>query len=200
MSANKRKRRTPAEAKVLVLDTAARRLQEFGLEGLNIVGVAEEAGISHATLIHHFGSTAGMRRALVESMTERLVRDAVASFANHEGLEGLFEELFAVFSTGGHAKLLAWLAIEEGNRETPTESMQTLFSGLVDACAQQLPECDVAAARNLITLVVSAAIGLGVAGDELTGLVGLDGAGQEAFPRWLAAWIGDEYLHGDPLA
>ena len=196
---SKRKRRTATEAKVLVLDAAARRLQEFGLEGLNIVGVAEEAGISHATLIHHFGSSAGMRQALVERMTERLVRDAVATFANNQGLDGLFGELFSVFSAGGHAKLLAWLAIEAGSRDEPSEAVRALFSGLVSACAEQLPGGDAAAARNLIVLVVSAAIGLGVMGTELADLVGWDDADQDKFPAWLAGWIREDYLAGDRL-
>ena len=195
MNVNGRKRRTAAEAKALVLDSAARRLQEFGLEGLNIVGVAEEVGISHATLIHHFGSSAGMRRALVERMTERLVHDAVATFTNHQGLGQLFSELFSIFSTGGHAKLLAWLAIEEGNREAPSESMRALFSRLLAACTEQLPERDVAVARNVITLVVSSAIGLGVAGAELTDLVGMNDAAREEFPPWFADWIQADHLH-----
>lgn len=200
MNAQKRKRRTAAQAKALVLDTAARRLQAFGLEGLNIVGVAEEAGISHATLIHHFGSSAGMRQALVERMTERLVRDAVATFANEQGLEGLFGELFSVFSTGGHAQLLAWRAIEEGNREQPSESVRALFAGLVDACAERLPGGDVAAARNLIVLVVSAAIGLGIMGAELAELVGWDDDDQDNFPAWLARWISNDYLESGRLS
>ena len=135
-----------------------------------------------------------MRRALVERMTERLVVDAVASFANHEGLEGLFQELFSVFSTGGHAKLLAWLAIEEGHRESPSESMRALFSGLVDACTEQLPDSDVEVARNIITLVVSAAIGFGVAGTQLADLVGMEGDAEDDFPRWLADWIDRDQL------
>ena len=194
MSVNRRKRRTAEEAKALVLDAAARRLHERGLEGLNIVGVAEEAGISHATLIHHFGSSEGMRRALVERMSQRLVTDAVASFANNTGLVGLFEELFRVFAAGGHAKLLAWLAIEESHRERPSESMRELFAGLVEACTAQLPQADRATARNIITLVVSAAIGLGVSGDELTDLVGMDADAREAFPAWLAEWIQADQL------
>ena len=58
---------------------AARRLREHGLEGLNITGVAEEAGISHATLLHHFGSSGGMRDALAEKMTYDLIRDLLAA-------------------------------------------------------------------------------------------------------------------------
>ncbi len=194
MNVNRRKRRTATEARDQVLETAARRLQTHGLEGLNIVGVADEVGISHATLIHHFGSSEGMRRALVERMTERLVGDAVATLANNSGLDDLFQELFSVFSTGGHAKLLAWLAIAEEHREPPSDSMRRLFAGLVDACTEHLPEGDVAAARNIIVLVIGTAIGLGVAGDELTHLVGMDEGARADFPRWLANWISTDYV------
>ncbi len=64
-----RRRRTAEESKTIILEVAAKRLREHGLEGLNITGVAEEAGISHATLIHHFGSSGGMRDALADKMT-----------------------------------------------------------------------------------------------------------------------------------
>ena len=191
MSVNRRKRRTAAEAREQVLQVAASRLQRYGLEGLNIVGVAEEVGISHATLIHHFGSSEGMRQALVERMTALLVQDAVETLSGNESLDGLFEKLFSVFSTGGHAKLLAWLAIEHGNREPPSEAMRGLFDALVLACTEQLPGQDMELARHIITLVISAAIGLGVAGDQLAELVGTDAAGGGGFPRWLAGRVGE---------
>jgi len=42
---------------------AKARLRDHGLDGLNVVDVAADCGRSHATVIHHFGNTAGMRRA-----------------------------------------------------------------------------------------------------------------------------------------
>ena len=94
MNVNRRRRRTAEESKAIVLDTAEKRLAQLGLEGLNIVGVAKAAGITHATLIHHFGSSAGMRRALVEHMTARLIDEAMATLNQDAALSTLFRDLF----------------------------------------------------------------------------------------------------------
>jgi len=68
-----RKRRTAEEAKTLILETAAERLRDQGVDGLTVKGVAEQAGMSHATLIHHFGSSEDMRRELEVHMTSKLL-------------------------------------------------------------------------------------------------------------------------------
>lgn len=186
----RRKRRTPQEARKLVLDTAERRLKEHGLDGLNIVGVAREAGISHATLLHHFGSSEGMRQALVERMTQRLIREALAALGQEAELRTLFRDLFEVFSTGGHAKLLAWMNIEQAHRAPPSPEIRQGFAELIAAAASQLPGGDAASARNVLVLVVAAAIGLGVAGDGLLALAGMDDEARATFPDWLAGSIG----------
>jgi AcrR family transcriptional regulator len=190
MNVNRRSRRTPEEARALILDTAERRLAERGLEGLNVVGLAKAAGISHATLLHHFGSADEMRQALVQRMSERLIREAMAAIGDNEELAAVVHELFAVFSTGGHAKLLAWLAIEEAQRPVPSPEQHALFEGLIRASAESMLGGDVASARNVLTLVVSAAIGLGVAGQPLMDLVGMDAEARRAYPDWLAGWLG----------
>jgi len=190
MNVNRRTRRTPDEARALILDTAERRLAEMGLEGLNVVGLAKAAGISHATLLHHFGSADEMRQALVQRMSERLISDAVAAIGNNDEIAAVMRELFDVFSTGGHAKLLAWLAIEEGQRPIPSAEQYARFDGLIRATAGTMLNGDIATARNLLTLVVGAAIGLGVAGEQLMDLVGMDEAARKSFPDWLAGRIG----------
>ncbi len=190
MSVNRRARRTPEEARALILDTAERRLAELGLEGLNVVGLSRAAGISHATLLHHFGSADGMRQALVQRMSQRLIREAMAAIGDNEEIAAVVRQLFAVFSTGGHAKLLAWLAIEEGQRLEPSGEQYALFDALIRASAESMLGGDVATARNLLTLVVSAAIGLGVAGDQLMDLVGMDTDARRSFPDWLAGRLG----------
>lgn len=190
MNVNRRTRRTPEEARALILDTAEQRLAELGLEGLNVVGLAKAAGISHATLLHHFGSADGMRQALVQRMSERLINEAVAAIGKNDKIAAVIGELFDVFTTGGHAKLLAWLAIEEGQRPTPNPELYVLFDALIRESAERMLGGDLTAARNLVTLVVAAAIGLGVAGEQLMGLVGMDQAGRKAFPDWLAGRIG----------
>ena len=94
---SKRVRRSPEAARQLILSTAADRLANMGLTGLNISGVAEAAGMSHATVIHHFGSTTAMRQALLSYMTTALLTDVREALARQDSpdqvLAGLFEKL-----------------------------------------------------------------------------------------------------------
>ena len=59
-NAKPRRRRTSEQARAAILEVARQRLGEHGLDGLNVVDVARDTGISHATLIHHFGTADGM--------------------------------------------------------------------------------------------------------------------------------------------
>ena len=74
-----RRRRSPEVARLEILAAAEQRLRSFGVEGLSVVDVAKDCGMSHATVIHHFGNTAGMRQALVAHMSDRLLRDGRAT-------------------------------------------------------------------------------------------------------------------------
>lgn len=184
-----RKRRTADEAKQLILNTAERRLGEMGLQGLNIVGVANEAGISHATLIHHFGNAEGMRSALADHMTEHLIADVMGALDQDVPAKQLFEDLFRTLSGGGHAKLLAWMAVEEG---TSTAHTQKSFDSLIRACADRLETFDIEQVRNIVFLVAATAIGANIA-TAMPTLIGMNRASVEAFPEWFARQV--EHLH-----
>lgn len=183
-----RKRRTPEEARDLVLTTAESRLKRSGLDGLNIGGVAEEAGISHGTVIHHFGSTAGMRRALVERMTERLILDVVDALERDVEPAVLLRDLFTTFADGGHGRLLAWLAVEEGDGARAGHA-RDLFAALLDTLQARLGGVDPSMARHVVLLVAMAAVGYGIAGDVLQDVLGMSETELADFPRWLAEHI-----------
>lgn len=51
-----------------VIRAARRHIAERGMEGLRVRGVAEAAGINHATLLHYFPSKEAMVRAVVEAI------------------------------------------------------------------------------------------------------------------------------------
>ena len=183
----KRVRRSPEEAKSLILKVAADRLAEFGLEGLNISGVAKDAGISHATVIHHFGSTAAMREALLQQMTRELLSDVVEALNHQEPPEQILSRLFATLSKDGHGKLLAWRAIEQ--QEAPDGSNSgDLFQSVIAALSEQGSSSE--DARQIVYLVALAAMGQSISGDVVSALVGMsqDDVGQ--FPAWLAKTIG----------
>ncbi len=185
----KRIRRTPDEARSLILKAAAARLAEFGLEGLNISGVAKDAGMSHGTVIHHFGSTGAMRKALLAQMTTELLADVIQALAHHEPAEKVLERLFKMLSKDGHGKLLAWLAMDQqvGNMDLQASSTKHLFADIIKAITEHTGSQSVA--RQQVLLVAAAALGLGICGDALTNLIGLSADETEDFPGWLASQL-----------
>jgi len=186
-----RKRRTPEKARADILDAAEARLQQLGLEGLNVVGVAEDAGLSHASVIHHFGNTAGMRKALAERMTEALLGDLVGALKNNTEPQEILAALFHAMIGGGHAKLFAWRALNEDKLVMPDEAVQRLFRELIRRTGERLGEQDAALIRNNLLLIASSAIGLGICGSALPALLGVEKIDNNQFADWLAKLLLD---------
>lgn len=186
-----RRRRTAEESRSIILEVAAKRLREQGLEGLNITGVAEEAGISHATLIHHFGSSGGMRDALADKMTMDLIEDLVAELAAHVPTSELTQNVFKTLAEGGHAKLIAWRAVENSveNKED-VSATQEAFAKLLTSTQQAFDTDNPEEIKNVVYLVAIAAIGYGLAGSVLSQVLGMTEDDVTQFPQWLT-----EHLH-----
>ena len=185
-----RKRRTAEESKAIVLEVAARRLRDQGLEGLNITGVAEEAGISHATLLHHFGSSGGMRNALSEKMTADLVRAGAEAGADARvPPEELTRNVFSALADGGHAKLLAWRAVEGDGDAERSQDVSDLFARLLATTQLALGLEDPQLVQRVIYLVAIAAIGYGLAGNVLADVLGMSEEDIESFPGWMTKHI-----------
>ncbi len=178
---------------------AEKRLATYGLTGLNIVDVAADAGMSHATLIHHFGNTARMRRALASRMTNRIISDVVQTLQaqSRDNRGHVVESLFAAFAEGGQGKLMAWLAIGDtglGVEDAePPQHLVDLFTQLVPAVATYLPEQTdrEERARQIVMLVATAAIGFGLSSDILGKVLGMDDESRASFPPWLGAVVRD---------
>lgn len=184
-SGKKRRRRTPDEAKALIMDVAAERLRRLGLDGLNISGVAEAAGISHATVIHHFGSTGAMREALLRKMTGDLLSDVMEALQYQQSTDKVLARLFGTLSRDGHGKLLAWLALDSQlDGFDATTSTGDLFKNIIDSIASE--GGNRTDAKFQVYLVAVAALGLGICGDVLAKLVGLSEKEGGQFPSWLA--------------
>ena len=185
-----RRRRTPSESKRQVLEAAQRRLEVHGLDGLGIVEVARDAGMSHATLLHHFGSAEGMRLALIDAMTSRLIRDVMRSLRADDPAEVIFEKLFATFTKTNHANLIAWRALNSSIQVGIGESFG-LFEELIDICTERLETRDREVARNLVLLVAATSVGIGISGDVLPNAIGMSADELERFPSWLSQRIFD---------
>lgn len=182
-SSGKRIRRSPDEARALILRIAAERLGRLGLDGLNISGVAKDAGMSHATVIHHFGSTGAMREALLAQMSRDLLSDVKSALDHNEPPAQILDRLFGMLSQGGHGRLLAWLALDQ-HRFAADTGAGGLFAEITATIARESGDAE--HARQLVFLVAIAAMGRSICGDTVAELIGMTSDEQQAFPAWLA--------------
>src|SRR6266849_6114609 len=161
----RRVRRTPEEAKRLILETAQALVARTGPQGLRLQDIAAAASISHPLILHHFGSRAGLVRALNREAAAELKDRLVASLTQPESSIG--EQLDQVFDAfrGGLAQRLAWLLVENP---------------------------DGGPANNaLIHLVATSAFGEAMYGSQLRRSAGIAGDEESArqFRAWFAALI-----------
>ena len=181
MSVNKRIRRSPEEAREHILNAAESRLADLGLDGLTVSGVAGAAGISHANVIHHFGSTDGMRSALFGRMTKQLLDDVSNALRAEVPTEEIMKRLFSTLTRPGHGNLLAWRML--GNVELPDDGgAQDRFASILATVAEERPD----EARNLIMLIAAAAMGISICREPLQQMIGYSDEELEAFLAWLA--------------
>lgn len=63
-----RKRLSPQESRASALAAARDLLREEGVAAITLKSVATRMGRTHANLLHHFGTVAGLHRALAEEI------------------------------------------------------------------------------------------------------------------------------------
>ena len=203
MPAEKRTRRTPEEARRVILDAAEEIVTRLGPGGLRLQEVARAAGVSHPAILHYFESREGLIRALNRRTIETLGEALRAQMASP--VPGSGEALRAAFATyrGGFAQRIVWL-LQSGDLPPDAQT----GSGLAEEMAQRLhalrrelsapgAEPDPADSRAIVHLITVAALGDALVGPRLRQApdeVAEVGA-RTAFETWLAALI-NRHLEG----
>ena len=147
----------------MALEAARKLLLEHGPPAVTLKAVAAEVGRTHANLLHHFGSAAGLQAALARSITDR-VRGTIAQAverarAGEADPREIVDGVFDVFGKEGAGALAAWMILT-GNRDALDPVLQSLH-GLVAQLSDGRAEERVA--ENTLALVLSAL------GDSLLG-------------------------------
>jgi AcrR family transcriptional regulator len=192
----KRLRRTPEEARRLILKTAQALIASTGPEGLRLQDIAAAAGISHSLILHHFGSREGLVRALTQQAAAELRDKLVAAMASSEySVEQLLDRVFDTFRDG-LAQRLAWLATVDPCGGA--ERTQMIIRDIADRLhARRIAAAPPGAAvprgdtESLIHLVATTAFGDALFGAQLHRSAGLPATSEtdRCFRRWLAALI-----------
>jgi AcrR family transcriptional regulator len=115
-----RERLTPEESRSAALAAARRLLIEHGPQAVTLKAVAAAIGKTHANLLHHFGSAAGLQAALAGLISDRVcagIGEAVLRSRAHEAdpME-IVDRTFDAFGREGGGALAAWMILS-GNRD-----------------------------------------------------------------------------------
>ena len=191
----KRVRRRPEEARALILDAAEKSMAADGPAGIRLQDVAKAAGVSHPTILHHFGSREGLVRALNQRTLEDLTRTIVDRMAVAESGDDGIARTFAAYR-GGLARRMVWSIQSE---PPPAAGQTPLFDSVVQSLhalrrsfASPGREPDIADTRAVVHLVTVAALGDALIGERLRASASTgknEQAQRAAFEKWFSDLI-----------
>jgi len=185
-----RERLTPEASRAAALEAARALLIEQGPHAVTLKAVAGRMGKSHANLLHHFGSAAGLQAALAESISNRVcagIEEAVQRARAHEAdpIE-IVDRVFDAFGKEGAGALAAWMILS-GNRDALNPVLEAIHQ-LVDHLRAGHEDRPVTETTLWIVLV---AMGDSLLGGEMAASLGLDrGKAREIVRRLLLATTG----------
>ena len=204
----KRKRRTAESARREILDAAKQRLVDEGPDGLRLKAIAEDLGISHSSILHHFGSRDGLLTALSEDAFDALAQDLrkrISEPTKGDPSIDFFEKVAETLGQEGYGRLLAW-QLMAGNLPARASVGMTVLGpdgsgGLLDGMARALhemrvsraqgykePEPDLGETRLILVMAACTLLGEAIAGDVLVRSAGLGRSPEERkeFRAWFA--------------
>jgi AcrR family transcriptional regulator len=129
-----RKRLTQEESRTVALEAARALLIELGPQAITLKAVASRIGRTHANLLHHFGSAAGLQKALAEHLAVTIcatIEDAVlASRAGEGSPRDVVDLTFDAFDKEGGGALATWMLMN-GNEDALDPLLEVIHE-LVD--------------------------------------------------------------------
>jgi AcrR family transcriptional regulator len=167
-----RKRLSPQESRALAVAAARQLLRDEGVAAVTLKAVAARIGRTHANLLHHFGSAAGLHRALAEDIAATVsesINEAIGKRRRGEASErDVVDAMFDAFHAERVGELIGWIALTR-QREALEPVVETIRSIVEDfrAAGDTRP-------MDRVTLgLVLMAIGDSLAGDEVAAASGL---------------------------
>lgn len=167
-----RKRLTQEESRAAAVAAARGLLLDQGAAAITLKAVAAKIGRTHANLLHHFGSVAGLHRALAEDIAATVSGSITSAIASRrQGLateRDVVDAMFDAFTDQGAGELIGWIALTR-QRDALKPVIDTITAIVADftAAGDQRPMDKVT--LGLVLLAV---------GDSLVGEEVAEGTGQ----------------------
>ena len=168
----RRKRLTPEESRAAAIEAARRLLLADGPQAVTLKAVAAEVGRTHANLLHHFGSAAGLQgelaRAIADSVTSSITDAVERARAGEADARDIVDMTFDAFDREGAGALAAWMILT-GNRDALNPILDSI-RGLVAQLSVGHEEHHVA--ESTLALVLNA-LGDSLLGGPIADALGL---------------------------
>lgn len=166
-----RTRLSPEASRSAALDAARALLIEAGPQAVTLQAVARRIGRTHANLLHHFGSAAGLQQALATSMAEQItarIGEAVLKArAGEMDARVIVDLVFDAFGREGGGALASW-AILTGARAALDPIVEAIHV-LVD----RLGPHEGRPVHAITLSLVLTALGDALMGEAMAGALGL---------------------------
>lgn len=166
-----KRRLSPEASRSAALDAARDLLIEAGPQAVTLKAVAARMGRTHANLLHHFGSAAGLQQALMTTMAERITEQIGAAVMKAREGRGdqrdVVDMTFDAFENGGGA-LASWMILS-GNDNALDPVLEAIHR-LVDRLGEGHGDMEVH--RETLNLVLLA-LGHALLGEQMAAALGL---------------------------
>jgi AcrR family transcriptional regulator len=170
----KRRKRSGAEVREEGLAAARRLLLYGGPAAVTLANIGQEIGMSHANVLHHFGSAAGLQSALMGSMVSDLTTalDNVVTLLKTDAAapRTVADRVFDAFDKGGAGQLAAWIILS-GDVEH-LEPVREAVRGLVEAIVgQSIDDAAPDRVRAAVLMMAVTAFGDALIGPHVRGML-----------------------------
>ncbi len=129
-----RKRLTHTASREVALEAAKTLLIEAGPQAVTLKAVAARIDRTHANLLHHFGSAAGLQKALASHLTDDVCEKIAATMDEGEpgqrNIREIVDLTFDAFGRDGAAALTSWMLMT-GNEDALDPIVESIHA-LID--------------------------------------------------------------------
>ena len=165
-------RLSPEESRSAALEAARELLLAEGPSAVTLKAVSAKMGRTHANLLHHFGSAAGLQGALARSIADSVtsnIAEAVARARSGEAdARAIVDGTFDAFGKQGAGPLAAWMILT-GNRD----ALNPILDSIHDLVAElSVGHEDHQVAQSTLLLVLNA-LGDALLGPAIADALGL---------------------------
>lgn len=197
-----RRRRSPEVARDEILNAAQRLLSQGGPDAIRLQDIARDVGISHPTILHHFGSREGLIEALDARAIHALTADVARILQSDEEPQTgeLVERVAETMDQQGLARLIALWAMREPDGESRLEGTDpaALVADVSELIRTRLDVIEGVQADRLegisfrVRLAVFAMFGQALIGDALSPVAGEERRAERyRFRQWFSELLLD---------